>query len=101
MKRPLRIILPGFSGTGKTVVARLVASRLGWQAVDTDNLIVQRAGKPIPDIFAQDGEKAFRRIEREALVEACRRSRIVIGVGGGANASAEDRRILAGGGFIV
>jgi 3-dehydroquinate synthase len=101
MRRPSRIILAGFSGTGKTVVARLVASRLGWQAVDTDNLIVQQAGKPIPDIFAEDGEDGFRRIEREALVEACRRSRIVIGVGGGANVSGESRRILADGGFVV
>jgi shikimate kinase/3-dehydroquinate synthase len=101
MKRPLRIILTGFSGTGKTVVARLVAARLGWQAVDTDDLIVERAGKPIPDIFAQDGEEHFRRIEREALVEACHHSRIVIGIGGGANVSGENRRILADGGFVV
>ena len=101
MKRPLRIILAGFSGTGKTKVARLVAARLGWQAVDTDDLIVERAGKSIPDIFAQDGEDAFRRIERDALAEACHQPRIVIGIGGGANVSGENRRILADGGFLV
>ena len=101
MNRPLRIILTGFSGTGKTVVARLAAARLGWQAVDTDDLIVQRARKPIPDIFAQDGEEAFRRLERDILAEACRQPRAVIGVGGGANVSAENRRIMADGGFVV
>jgi shikimate kinase/3-dehydroquinate synthase len=101
MKRPSRIVLTGFSGTGKTKVARLVATRLGWQAVDTDDLIVERAGKPIPAIFAQDGEDVFRRIEREALVEVCRQPRTVIGLGGGANVSGENRRIVADGGFIV
>jgi 3-dehydroquinate synthase len=101
MKRPLRIILTGFSGTGKTEVARLVAARLGWHAVDTDELIVQRAGNPIPHIFAQDGEPHFRRLERDILAEACQRPRTVIGVGGGANVSAENRRIMADGGFVV
>jgi 3-dehydroquinate synthase len=101
MKRAARIILTGFSGTGKTKVARLVAARLGWEAVDTDDLIVERAGKRIPDIFAQDGEDAFRRIERALLTETCRRPRIVIAVGGGANVSGENRRIIADGGFVV
>ena len=101
MKRPLRIVLTGFSGTGKTKVARLVAARLGWQAVDTDDLIVQRVGRPIPDIFAQDGEEHFRRIERDLLTEICHQTRIVIGVGGGANVSGENRRIMADGGFVV
>jgi 3-dehydroquinate synthase len=101
MKRAQRIILTGFSGTGKTEVAGLVAERLGWQAVDTDDLLVQRAGKPIPDIFAQDGEPHFRRLERDVLAEACRPPRTVIGVGGGANISSENRRIMASSGFIV
>ena len=101
MKRPYRIILTGFSGTGKTEVARLVAARLGWTALETDELIVQRAGKPIPDIFAHDGEPHFRRLERDVLAEVCQRPRMVIGVGGGANVSAENRRIMADRGFIV
>jgi shikimate kinase len=48
------IILTGFMGTGKTSVGREVAARLGWPFVDLDDLIVARAGKSIPDIFAQD-----------------------------------------------
>jgi len=99
--RPYRIILTGFSGTGKTKVARLVATRLGWTALETDELIVQRAGKPISHIFARDGEEHFRRLERDVLAEVCQRPRMVIGVGGGANVSAENRRIMADGGFIV
>ncbi|MGQ9572332.1 MAG: 3-dehydroquinate synthase [Dehalococcoidia bacterium] len=101
MKQAQRIILTGFSGTGKTEVARLVAQHLGWQAIDTDDLIVERAGKPIPAIFAQDGEARFRRLERDALAQACQRPRTVIGVGGGANVSGENRRLMAEGGFIV
>jgi shikimate kinase/3-dehydroquinate synthase len=101
MKRAERIILTGFSGTGKTVVARLVADRLGWQAVDSDDAIVEAAGKPIPAIFREDGEEHFRRLERDALRELCSRAKLVIGAGGGAILSAENRRLMAQGGFIV
>jgi shikimate kinase/3-dehydroquinate synthase len=101
MKRAERIILTGFSGTGKTVVARLVADRLGWQAVDSDDAIVEAAGKPIPAIFAQEGEEHFRRLERDTLRELCSRAKLVIGAGGGAILSAENRRLMAHDGFIV
>jgi shikimate kinase/3-dehydroquinate synthase len=101
MKRAERIILTGFSGTGKTEVARLVANRLGWQAVDSDDAIVEAAGKPIPAIFAQEGEERFRRLEHYILRELCSRAKLVIGAGGGAVLSAENRRLMAQGGFIV
>ncbi len=101
MARPQRIFLTGFSGSGKTEVARLVAQRLGWQAVDTDDLIVKAAGKPIPDIFRDDGEEHFRRLERQALADVCARSKMVVGTGGGAIVNAENRRLMAEGGFIA
>jgi shikimate kinase/3-dehydroquinate synthase len=101
MKRAQRIILTGFSGTGKTDVARLVAERLGWQAVDSDDAIVEAAGKPIPAIFRDDGETHFRTLEHSVLRQFCTQSKMVIAAGGGAILDAENRRLMANGGFIV
>jgi len=100
-QRPQRIILTGFSGTGKTEVARLVAERLGWQAVDSDDAIVEAAGKPIPAIFRDDGEERFRTLERSVLGQLCSQPKMVIAAGGGAILDAENRRLMAQGGFIV
>ncbi|KPK45935.1 MAG: hypothetical protein AMJ77_06635 [Dehalococcoidia bacterium SM23_28_2] len=101
MKRAQRIILTGFSGTGKSEVARLVADRLGWQAVDSDDVIVQKAGKPIPAIFGEDGEPHFRSLEHNVLRQLCSQPEMVIAAGGGAILSADNRRLMAQGGFIV
>jgi shikimate kinase/3-dehydroquinate synthase len=101
MKRAQRIILTGFSGTGKTQVARLVAERLGWQAVDSDDAIVEVAGKPIPTIFRDQGEKHFRTLEHTVLRQLCSQPKMAIAAGGGAILSAENRRLMAQGGFIV
>jgi shikimate kinase/3-dehydroquinate synthase len=101
MKRAQRIILTGFSGSGKTEVARLVAQRLGWRVVDSDHAIVEAAGKPIPAIFRDDGETHFRALEHTALREFCSQPKMVIAAGGGAILDAENRRLMAQGGFIV
>ena len=63
---PRRIVLIGFSGTGKTTVAARLAARLDWRAIDTDTLIEEASGRSIAEIFAQDGEARFRAREREA-----------------------------------
>jgi shikimate kinase len=77
------VILVGFMGAGKSVCGRLLARRLGRCFVETDDMIVSRDGRPIPEIFRQDGENAFRRLESEA-VEALRlKSGEVIATGGG------------------
>lgn len=78
-----RIALIGLSGSGKTSLAPLIARRLGWRAIDTDELVVQRFGLPISTIFAQFGESVFRAAEREALLEAVRQGEVVIATGGG------------------
>lgn len=78
------IALVGFSATGKSTVARLLADRLGWSAVDTDVLIVALAGRPIADIFRDDGEMAFRAREAAALVGALAGRGKVVATGGGA-----------------
>ena len=80
---PDNVILVGFMGVGKSTGGRLLARRLGRCFVETDDMIVARDGRAIPEIFRQDGEEAFRRLEGEA-VEALRlKSGEVIATGGG------------------
>jgi shikimate kinase len=75
------IVLTGFMATGKTTVGRILAERLGFEFVDTDALIEQQHG-PIPRIFAEQGERVFRRIEREVAAGLAGRRRLVIATGG-------------------
>jgi shikimate kinase len=77
------IVLMGFMGTGKSEVGRRLAKRLGRAFTDTDQLVEQRAGRTVREIFAHDGEPAFRALERAAVADAARRGG-VIAVGGGA-----------------
>ena len=71
-------------GAGKTTVGRLLAEKLGYDFVDTDDLIVARTGAPIADVFQRKGEAFFRRLETEALLSLAGRSRAVMAAGGGA-----------------
>jgi shikimate kinase len=77
------IALVGFMGTGKTSVGQVLARKLGWQFVEVDARIEQMAGKSTPDIFAQDGEIAFRELEIEAIKQVARSRKQVIACGGG------------------
>lgn len=77
------IALIGFMGTGKTVVGKVLAEKLGREFVELDSLIEQKAGKSIPDIFQQHGETAFREIEIEATKEVSKDNKLVIACGGG------------------
>ena len=82
--RPIRnLALIGFMGTGKSSVGRLVADLLHFTFLDTDHVIEARAGKSIADIFAQDGEPAFRNWERRIVEELALRDKTVISTGGG------------------
>jgi len=100
-RRMANLVITGFSGTGKSAVAGEVARRLGWEAVDTDEEVAGRAGKPIAEIFRDDGEARFREMEREEVARACRRSRAVIAVGGGAIVDRQNYDMLARSGLIV
>jgi shikimate kinase len=77
------IVLVGFMGTGKTSVGRALATALGRSFVDMDAEIVQRAGKPIPRIFAEDGETHFRALERTVVQSLAARQGLVVATGGG------------------
>ena len=79
-----RIVLIGFSGSGKTTVARLLASELDWPLADTDADIEREFGCSVPEIFARDGEPVFRAAERRHLLAALDRDRVVVATGGGA-----------------
>ena len=78
------IVLIGMPAGGKTAVGKLLAEALGRPFVDTDDLIVKKAGKSIPDIFAQEGEAAFRTLESDVIREAGVLTGAVIATGGGA-----------------
>ena len=83
----MMITLTGFMGSGKSTVGRLLADSLGCPFLDLDDLIVKKAGKSIPDIFAQDGEPAFRQLEARLLrqtVEKYKETTAVLALGGGA-----------------
>ena len=77
------IALIGFMGTGKSSAGQTVAARLHFTFLDTDHVIEARANKSISDIFAQQGEPAFRELERGIVKELERRKRTVISTGGG------------------
>lgn len=77
------LALIGFMGTGKSTVGRWVADQLRFELLDTDALIEAQAGKAITDIFRDDGEAAFRQLERATVRELAARSKLVIATGGG------------------
>jgi shikimate kinase len=77
------VILVGFMGAGKSACGRLLARRLGRCFVETDDLIVAREGRSIPEIFRQDGEARFRELEAEILESLRLKTDHVIATGGG------------------
>jgi shikimate kinase len=79
----VNLYLVGFMGTGKSTVGRAVAQKLGFALLDSDHEIERQQGKTIPDIFAQDGEPAFRAMEREFILRGHPVQRTVISCGGG------------------
>jgi shikimate kinase len=89
-------IMIGPPGAGKTTVGTLVAGLLGLDFVDTDTVIEQAAGKPVSDIFVQDGEDAFRALERRAVAHLIGSHRGVLALGGGAILDPGTRELLAG-----
>ena len=95
------IVIIGMPGCGKSSVARRLGERLGREVVECDAYIEQQAGKTIPEIFAEGGETAFRRLETEALRELGKRSGIILSTGGGCVTRPENYPSLHQNGCIV
>lgn len=89
------IVLVGFMGAGKTTVGRLLAAQAGVPFLDSDHVIEARAGRPIPEIFAADGEPAFRALEHEVIAGLLGGPDAVLAVGGGAAEHEGTRKLLA------
>ncbi len=93
--RPVAVLV-GFMGAGKSTVGAALARLLGVPLVDTDAEIVRRAGRPIPQIFVDDGEQAFRDLEAEVVADVLAGHRGIVALGGGAVTTPAVRDALAG-----
>lgn len=111
-KRPVtetqHIYLTGYRGTGKTSVAKILADRLGRPMVDLDDLVESTAGCSIAQIFAKDGEPAFRDLETECLETVAKRSAAadptggeIVSLGGGAILRERNRSLIADSGVCI
>lgn len=90
----LNIVVVGMPGAGKSAIARLVALELGRPFVDLDQLVVAERGLSIPEIFAQEGEASFRRLETRVTLAAAAGQGQVIATGGGTLLRPENREAL-------
>lgn len=97
----MNIYLVGFMGSGKSTVSKELAKSLGWEFIDTDNYIEEKYGKAIKDIFATEGEEAFRDMETEVLEEMSLTENKVISCGGGIVLRKQNVDLMRLGGKIV
>ena len=95
------LVLIGMPGCGKSTIGPLLAQATGRSFVDADETIAALAGKTIPEIFAQDGEDAFRRLETQVLADLGRRSGLVIATGGGCVTRADNYPLLHQNGILL
>jgi shikimate kinase len=96
-----KIYLVGFMGAGKTSVARALARRLGWRAVDIDDMIEQRERQSVASIFARQGEPYFRSLERTVLMDQVPTRHLVVSTGGGTFVDVQNRAVIKGDGATV
>ena len=88
------IILIGMPGCGKTTVGKQLARSLSREFADTDEIIVEEGGRSIPDIFASDGEAAFRALEHSVIARTAKKSSLVIATGGGSVLREDNREAM-------
>lgn len=97
----MNLVLIGYRGTGKSSLAQMLAARLGWKWVDTDALVEAQAGCSIAEIFARQGEPAFRDLESAALARLAASDRTVVATGGGIVLREANRSVLRALGPVV
>ncbi len=90
------IILTGFMGTGKSTVGKMLAKKLGYSFIDTDETIMSRCGITIAEIFKSQGEAAFRKMERSLALELSNQEGLVISTGGGMLLDSVNAELLEG-----
>ncbi len=95
------LFLYGPPGSGKSTIGRLLAVRLGLPFTDLDAVIVETAGRPIPQIFAEEGEPGFRAREKQALADMAARPRHIVALGGGALLNPECRALAEANGEVL
>jgi shikimate kinase len=95
------IYIIGFMGSGKSTIGRKLASRLGWSFVDLDDLIEEKEGLKITEIFAQSGEEYFRKVETEVLRSLNSRNNTVVSTGGGTPCSGGNMDYMLGSGLTI
>jgi shikimate kinase len=100
-ERKRNIILTGFMATGKTSVGRGLAARLGYEFADLDALIEAEAGMSVPQIFAAQGEPAFRDLEAHMVERAANRTGCVVATGGGAIVNPRNLEALKRSGLVI
>lgn len=96
-----KVYLVGFMGAGKSTIARALARRLGWQAMDIDDLIEKREHAPVATIFQRHGEAYFRAAERAVLTDQIPTRHVVVATGGGTFVDPHNRALIAGDGLSV
>jgi len=97
-----RLLLVGMMGAGKSTVGALVARRLGWSFMDTDEEVARSTGQAVSELFGSVGEQVFREEEARALIAAVAgTSTVVVSVGGGAVLDPSNRAILRRSGLVV
>ena len=96
-----RIFLIGLPGSGKSVAGREVARILGWNFLDTDDLLAERMGMPTGEVLVKYGEERFRQIETEVLVDASEQECVVVATGGGMVIAGANRTFMREHGLMV
>ena len=96
-----RIFLTGLPGSGKSSVGRSMASLLGWNFIDTDDLLAGQSGVPVGQVLTELGEERFRQLESELLRSAADSEKVVIATGGGVVISAANRELMRKRGLTV
>ncbi len=97
----MNLLLIGHRGSGKSTVGQLLATRLDYRFTDTDEIIIEQSGRTIADIFARDGEQAFRRMEKKVLESLRKAQSRVISLGGGSVMDPDNRVLVRRLGKIV